>query len=52
MLFILVGLEDNGGKSSGGTDGLWGAKETVASIKAFFKEFAHIGLAASKGTGG
>ena len=51
MLFVLVGLEDDGSKSGSSTDRLWGAEETVTSIKAFFEEFADVGLAAGERAG-
>ena len=51
MLFVLVGLEDDGGKSGSGADRLWGAEEAMASIKAAFKEFENVGLAASECAG-
>ena len=51
MLFVLVSLEDNGGESGSGANGLRSAEETMASIKTAFKELENISLAASERTG-
>ena len=48
MLLVLIGLEDNGGKRSGCTNGLWGAEIAVTSIEAALEEFERVGLAAGK----